>query len=144
MAINYKVRQRKDPRKPEEAGKFYAEAITISTVREKQIAEEIAKTCTVKHADIVAVLYGIQYEIIRQLKMGNTVQFGDIGSFGGLLHGQGADYPEVWTPDYITRYQIKFRQGKQLTFTLGVDDDLKFKKISFTNPDGGEEEGGGI
>lgn len=144
MAINYRIRQRKDPRNPEAAGKFYAEAITISTVREKQIAEEISKSCTVKYADIVAVLYGIQYEIIRQLKMGNTVQFGDIGSFGGVLHGLGSEYPEDYKTEFITRYQVKFREGKELTFKIGIDDDVKLKKISFTTPNGEEEEGGGI
>lgn len=141
MAINYRVRERKDPRNPEAAGKWYSEAITISTVREKDIAEEIAKSCTVKYADVVAVLYGIQYEIIRQLKMGNTVQFGDIGSFGGVLHGLGSDSPETYDINYVTRFQVKFRPGKELTFHIEVDDDVKFKKIEFTKPTSGGDPG---
>lgn len=135
MAINYRIRKRKNPRDAEQPDKFYAEAITISTVREKEIAQEISKSCTVKYADIVAVLYGIQYEIIRQLKMGNTIQFGDIGSFGGVLHGLGSEYPEDYKIEYLTRYQVKFREGKELTFKIGIDDDVQLKKISFNTPE---------
>ena len=56
MAILYEVKAKKNPLKPAEPPKFYAQIARASTLTTKQLAEEIAAASTVSRADVQAVL----------------------------------------------------------------------------------------
>lgn len=128
MAIRYYVRQRMNPQKPLEPGKWYGTKIQGSTLTEKEIAEEISKTCTVKPADIRGALVAIEEVIVEKVLAGFSVNCGDFGTFRAILNGEGAPDAASWNPSYLKRVKLNFRASKALKFKPS-DSDVSFELI---------------
>lgn len=134
MALRYILTERRNPLAPELPGKIYAKLIKAGNIDERGIASVIANMCTVKYPDILAVLLAFQYEVIRLLLSGFTVQAGDLGTFYNTFE----QFPGNWdslpttaagvTPESISRVRMRFRPGKYLKFT-NTDPDVSFVKI---------------
>lgn len=80
MAVFYKLRQEK-----RENSKFkdmwYARAVHTSTVNIDDLAEEMEANCTVKRADIVAVLSELVETMRKHLQMSHRVKLDRLGTF---------------------------------------------------------------
>lgn len=80
MAVFYKLRQEK-----RENSKFkdqwYARAVHTSTVNIDDLAEEMEANCTVKCADIVAVLSELVETMKKHLQMSHRVKLDRLGTF---------------------------------------------------------------
>lgn len=140
MALRYIVVERRNPMSPELPGKYYAKLIKAGNIDERGIAAIIANMCTVKYPDVLAVLLAYQYEVVRLLLAGFTVQAGDLGTFYNTFEQQRAAWgslpttPAGVTTDSISRVRMRFRPGVYLKFT-NTDPDVSFVRIELqANP----------
>jgi predicted histone-like DNA-binding protein len=78
MAVSYVIVARKNPMKPEEPKKFYAQAKSSGELTFRKLSKEIAEaSTTVSDTDVMAVLN----DLVKDLENGEIVRFGDFGSF---------------------------------------------------------------
>lgn len=131
MAIYYYVKQRIDPTKRDQAPKWYAQAKVIGTAKEKEIAERIATTCTVKYADIVAVLTALEDEIVFALQSGNTVAIPQLGAWSAKLHSLGSETEKEFDLSYIKGCRVRFRPAREMEFDL-KNPGVQLEKRNFT------------
>lgn len=131
MAIYYYVKQRIDPTKRDQASKWYAQAKVIGTAKEKEIAERIATTCTVKYADIVAVLTALEDEIVYALQSGNTVAIPQLGAWSAKLHSLGSETKEEFDLSFIKGCRVRFRPAREMEFDL-KNPGVQLEKRNFT------------
>lgn len=140
MALRYILAERRNPMTPELPGKYYAKLIKAGNIDERGIASIISNMCTVKYPDILAVLLAYQYEVVRLLLSGFTVQAGDLGTFYNTFEQERRNWELLpttaagVTPDSISRVRMRFRAGQYLKFT-NTDPDVSFVKIELqANP----------
>lgn len=86
--IKYVIQAKKNPQKKEEV-KYYPQIAPSTPMTLTQIVKRVEKRSTVSSADVKAVLDALQYEVIDALENGNSVRFGDLGSFRLTLRAQG-------------------------------------------------------
>ena len=97
MAVFYKLYQ--DNRKTSSnQGKWYARAVHTGTVDIDDLAEEMQANCTVKRADIVAVLSELVETMQKHLQMSHRVKLNRLGTFKiGMSTRPPADTIEEFT-----------------------------------------------
>lgn len=96
MAINWNIIQRRNPRT--DAKTWYPKIALNSTVTQEEVAVGIQDKCTLTKVDIMAVLKALEEVVIEQLKLGNSVRFGDLGSFRPTIKCRvWDDEAEKWT-----------------------------------------------
>ena len=86
--IKYNVIPRKNPINKEV--KYYAQMAPVNPVTLNDVAEAIASNCTVTLHDCKAVLSALQEQIALNLRNGNSVRLGDLGSFHPVMKSSGA------------------------------------------------------
>ena len=79
MAISWNKIQRRNPRT--DAKTWYPQISLNTTVTVDEVILGIQEKCTLHKVDIKAVLIALEDVVIEQLKMGNSVRFGTLGSF---------------------------------------------------------------
>lgn len=83
MAIAWNKIQRRNPRTDGKA--WYPQLSLNTTVGVDEVVIAVQEKCTLHKVDIKAVLIALEDVIIEQLKMGNSVRFGNLGSFRPVL-----------------------------------------------------------
>ena len=124
--LTYSVVERKDPKFPDMAGKFYAQAQARGVANIREISDRIQKTCTVTRADVLAVLIALEDVVAECLANGEIVRLGDLGSLQVSLSGRGAEKPEKFSENMIDKAKILFRSGNTLATMLET---LKYEKV---------------
>ena len=81
MAIHWNKIQRRNPRT--DAKTWYPQISINTTLTVDEVG--IVEKCTLTKVDVKAVLIALEEVIIEQLKMGNSVRFGSLGSFRPTL-----------------------------------------------------------
>ena len=127
--LTYSVVERRNPKNPEEPGKFYALAQARGVANIREISDRIQKTCTVTRADVLAVLIALEDVVAECLANGEIVRLGDLGSLQVSLSGRGAEKPEKFNENMIGKAKILFRSSNTLATMLGT---LKFEKVEQT------------
>ena len=126
MSVQYNIIQRGEPGV---AGggtkKYYASALTASTIGIDELTREIAKLSTVNGADISAVLHGIVEVLPELLSKGNSVQLGDLGYFRVSISSNPSDSEEEVSAGNIRGSKVLFRPGNKIGAMLKA---LTFKK----------------
>ena len=61
--------------------RWYPQAVINSTLTTNDIVVGIVEKCTLTKVDVLAVLVALEEVIIEQMKNGNAVRFGSLGSF---------------------------------------------------------------
>lgn len=90
MAVFYKLYQ--DNREGSaNKGKWYARAVHTGTVTIDDLADEMQANCTVKRADIVAVLSELVETMQKHLQMSHRVKLDRLGTFKIGMHTAPAD-----------------------------------------------------
>lgn len=136
--IQYKVVERINPTKRDEAPKYYAHPATPTPVSLSAIARRIEKRSTVSSADVKAVLDALQYEVMEDLKQGKSVRLGDLGSFRITLNGLGAETPEDFNTSYIKRVKVVFTPSSEMKKELDVDN-VTFGRVNVAKEETEEE-----
>lgn len=90
-------------------GKYFGHTVKRETVELEQLASKIQDNCTVKSADVFAVLTELAEVIKRELADGKAVSLPDIGTLQLSVESTGADSPATFTKRNIKRITCKFR-----------------------------------
>lgn len=107
MAVNYKIYQSKANNGTN--GKYYARAAHHDTVTIKELAKTMQANCTVKYADIVAVLAELSETMKIELLRSNRVKIDGLGTFKVGIHSKGCANVEKFSPQAnITGARILF------------------------------------
>jgi predicted histone-like DNA-binding protein len=114
--IKYNVIPRKNP--INKVVKYYAQMAPVTPVTLNDVAEEIASNCTVTLHDCKAVLSALQEQIARNLRQGNSVRLGDLGSFHAIIKCRGANTMEDFTASNITGLKVAFKMSSPMRYML--------------------------
>ena len=96
MAVFYKLYQ-DNRRTSAYNGKWYARAVHTGTVDIDDLAEEMQANCTVKRADIVAVLSELVETMKKHLQLSHRVKLDRLGTFKIGMSTKPADSAEEFT-----------------------------------------------
>jgi predicted histone-like DNA-binding protein len=125
--IKYRVLERRNPSDLDLPAKFYAKAITHEVIGIDELCETIAEQSTVSETDVLAVLNSLEKNILKQIKKGNLIQLGRLGSFQLSLKSSGSDLAEDVTAGNVLRKRIIFRPSQRFRDVLAT---LKFIKVA--------------
>lgn len=114
MAIKVKLVNRKNPKVPTDPPKFYASAIHEHNIEMDELAIAVANRCTVRRADVHAVLFALLDVMSEELSRGNIVNLGQIGYFAVNVKSEGADTAEEYMPSMIVGRKLIYRPTKEL------------------------------
>ena len=114
--IKYNVIPRKNPINKEV--KYYAQMAPVNPVTLNDVAEAIASNCTVTLHDCKAVLSALQEQIALNLRNGNSVRLGDLGSFHPVMKSSGALSADEFTTSHIKGLKVCFNMSSQMRYML--------------------------
>lgn len=126
MGLKFKPLLRKNPQDQNIPGKYYATAIADGEVNMERLAAMISYQSSVTESDCLAVLLGLEHNIIDQLDQGRIVRVGCLGSFQVSISSIGANSAIEVNANSITKSRILFRPGKRFKTMLLR---LEFKKF---------------
>ena len=124
--MNYTVKERYNPKAPEEPRKYYAFPKTSGSVDLRELAKRISRESTVSMMDTLAVLEGIFQVIPDYLMEGNIVDLGQLGSLRLSISSEGAENPDEFTVSMIRKTNILFRPGSEFKDELAT---VKFNRV---------------
>lgn len=128
MPVKYNVVGRKNPQKPSEPAKFYANAKADGEIGLKEISKEISEgSTTVSDTDVLAVLNEFTKLMRKHLSNGKIVKFGDFGNFQVTLTSSGVESEDKFSASLIKSNKIAFRPGADLREMLAT---VKYEKYS--------------
>ncbi|MEE0448144.1 MAG: HU family DNA-binding protein [Prevotellamassilia sp.] len=111
--------------------KYYAQVAPVDHVELLSITSSISEKCTVTEHDVKAVLSALQMSIAKHITDGNSVRFGDLGSFRLTIKGTPADTKEKAGVANIERLRVAYTQSGRLSQIFNSDvSGLKFEKVS--------------
>jgi len=99
MALFYKMRLNNNQSTPLCYKRWYARAYHTETTTLRQLAERMQDNCTVKRADILAVLSELADTMRDELQNGHKVYIEGLGTFKMGMRSRGVDRPEDYRPD---------------------------------------------
>ncbi len=115
--LKYNVVPKKNPQ--DKSVKYYASLAQVKPVKLAELAENISRECTVTIHDVKAVLSALEEQLIFQLREGNSVRLGDLGSFRPTLRSEGVELAEDFTAAKIKHVNIRFYGSSNLRYNLG-------------------------
>lgn len=110
MAILYSMRSVKAFNA--ERNQYAIVAKALGRIGINELAVEMSAESTVTRHDVKAVLSSLEDHIMRNLRKGNTVQLGDLGSFYLTLNSSLVDTPEEVSPLQIKGVNVRFTPSK--------------------------------
>lgn len=110
----YKVVNRKDPRNPEGAGKFYAQAISLGIIESETIAKTVAARSGHSFGQVLGLFQDYFRRVEQYVLQGNTVAIDPIGTLIPVFNGVGATTPEEFDTSCIQKVRCYLRQSKKL------------------------------
>ena len=137
-SVTYSVIQRKSPRNPLDAPKFYAQAQARGEADIRALSDRIQVMCTVTRPDVLAVLSALEVVVSDSLSNGEIVRLGDLGSLQISLSSTGALTKEEFSTALINKVRILFRPGETLS---NMKRTLKYERVE-PKPKKGEEGAG--
>lgn len=114
MAINYSVSEKSNPKDSMMPKKWYANAQSVAVYKFKDLCKDVEKMSTVTEGDVMAVISSAISCMINALGRGESVQFGDLGTFRVGLSSIGTETAEEFSAANITRARITFLSGSSL------------------------------
>ncbi len=112
--MKYKKVARKNPGKPEEAPKYYAQPVWDGIVGIDELAEVIAGRSSLTKGDVLNVLENCLDEIPRYLRMGKAVKLEKIGILRASFGSEGAVSPDKFRTSLIRDEKIIFLPSVEL------------------------------
>ena len=118
MPILFNKVERANPQNRTAPKKWFPILKTISQIKEKAVAREIADETTLNPKEAEMALSQLEKVLIRNLLASNSVQLGDWGSFRLTCNSEGSDTQKEVTAGKINKLNIRFTPGKALTEAL--------------------------
>ncbi len=117
--IKYNVIPRKNPLNKEV--KYYAQMAPVNPVTLNEVAEAISNQSTVTLHDCKAVLSALQEQIALNLRNGNSVRLGDLGSFHATIKCKGSNSLDGFSTANITGLKVSFSMSSPMRYMLSKD-----------------------
>jgi predicted histone-like DNA-binding protein len=121
--MKYKLVSRKNPQKPNEAGKIYASPVNDGKVSQREIAAEIVGLSSLARGDVNNVIDSLLDTVPKYLLMGKSVNLGGLGTFRLSFSSEGVDTAEEFTVSKI--------KGVKIIFTPSTELKSAIEKVSF-------------
>lgn len=119
MALNYQLR--KSNRNDDTKGLWYAHAVHSGVVDIDKLADLMQNNCTVKRADILAVISELVEVMATQLQDSKIVKLDRLGSFkAGISSGPAATAAEWSVQKHLKGVHIVFTPERKRDSTTGV------------------------
>ncbi|MDQ0476432.1 MULTISPECIES: HU family DNA-binding protein [Chryseobacterium] len=118
--INFKAVERRNPLLPDDPKKFYPQVKSTGVVDIRMISEELSDASTLNSVDIRAVLFGLEKSLLKYLREGYIVKFGDLGTFRPSLRGTGAETADELTASSVKKIRIIFSPSPILKHTVAT------------------------
>lgn len=122
MAILFTKRKLKTFNNPKERYAIISKA--LGSVGINELSQEMAAESTVTRHDIKAVISSLEDHILSNLRRGNTVKLGDLGSFSVLLKSMLADNPADVNPSMVKGVKIRFTPSKAFKNAVRPDNEF--------------------
>ena len=110
--IPFVVIPKKDPITQEV--KYYAQIAPLKHVDLLSATQAISERCTVTEHDVKAVLSALQMAIIKHVTNGESVRFGDLGSFRLTIKGKPAETKDKINTSHIERLRVRYTMSSRL------------------------------
>ena len=132
MPILYTLRQ---DNRAEGKHNFYGRVVHPNQVTLADLSKKIEANCTVKEADVLAVLKELTNVMRDELQNSNVVKLDGFGSFRVSMNSQGVPDAKDFTVDNIKRLKVNFLPAGHLDtatkkFTRTFLEGVKVKKYS--------------
>ena len=121
--MKYKLVEKINPRDPEAPKKWYAIPVHAGKFTIKDVAKEIAGRSSLTRGDIENTLSNFTEELPILLKLGLSIQLGNLGTLRLTLSSAGADSPGEFTVAMI--------KGVRVVFTPSAEFKKALEDISF-------------
>lgn len=133
MTVFYKKYQLKRTNSPFDK-KWYARAAMTETVDINALAEEMEENCTVKRADIVAVLSELVVSMRKHLQASHKVRLDQLGTFKMAIETKPADTAKDFNAqDNVKNIKVLFmpetKVGKDKTRTKALISGCKVAEL---------------
>ena len=117
--IRYKVISRKNPQTGER--KFYGTATEVLPVDLNTVANEISNTCTLTAHNIKAGMSALEETVYNHLLQGQSVRFGDLGSFHARISSKAAATTEAFEQaEHIRGILVRFTPSSKMRYSLSL------------------------
>lgn len=104
----YELRKQRHPILPS-AGKYVARAFHNGVVDTEDVAREIQDNCSLKRADVLAVLSELEEVLCRHLQNGEIVRLNHLGRLKLEIRARPVERPELFSPtDHILGVALHF------------------------------------
>lgn len=128
MAIKFKAIARKSP--VDKSVSYYPTTESPEPVKLPALVKSIEKITALSSADVKSCLDALEYEILRNLRDGRSVRFGDLGSFRVGIQGKGTPTAEEVTADKIKNLRVIFTPSGKLEKSIEVGaDGISFERV---------------
>lgn len=119
----------------------------LGAVGINELAQEMAAESTVTRHDIKAVISSLEDHILANLRRGNTVKLGDLGSFSLTLKSALTEVPTDVNPSLVKGVKVRFTPSKAFKNAVRPDNEFVTFKPYYPQeeqtdaPETGTEEG---
>lgn len=126
--IKFNIIPRKNPINKEV--KYYAQMAPVNPVTLGEVAEAISNQSTVTLHDCKAVLSALQEQIALNLRNGNSVRLGDLGSFHPVIKSSGALSADEFSTSHIKGLKVCFNMSSPMRYMLSKQNpSVKFEVV---------------
>lgn len=141
MAVKYSVVKRKNPLKPGDAPKYYAQVQSSGEEDFNSMARTVADRCTVTASDAKGVLDAFMTTMKQRLSNGQIVRINDLGSFRMSASSKGVEVEKDFNAAKISKARIIFVPCKELKDACKAISFTKTTAIVTVTEGGNEGEG---
>lgn len=116
MSLLYSVAARKNQMDPESAPKYFATAQAAKVVEVRDLCKNCRAHSTFTMGDSMGVIEALLEHVIEQLKVGNIVRLGGLGSLRLTINRQvGCDVEKEFNESNIKGCHVLFTEGVDLS-----------------------------
>lgn len=120
--LKYSLISRKNPITKEFA--YHANLAPVNPLKLDELAQEISGACTLTPHDIKAVISALEEQIYKTLRNGQSVRFGDLGSFRPTLSSSGTAAKEDFKKENIRGIKVRFTPSSKMRHELKLQNPL--------------------
>ena len=116
--LKYSLISRKNPITKEYL--YHANLAPATPIGLKELAQEVSDMCTLTAHDIKAVISALEERVYKALRNGQSVRFGDLGSFHPTISSSGTATEEEFSKENIRGIKVRFTPSSKLRYELGL------------------------
>ena len=116
--LKYSLISRKNPVTKEFA--FHSNLAPVTPIKLNELAQDVSDACTLTVHDIKAVVSALEERIYKALRNGQSVRFGDLGSFHPTLSSAGTATIEDFKKENIRGIKVRFTPSSRMHHELSL------------------------